>query len=106
MSKDLIDIYGEVIDDFLKENEIQMLVSFPEGSMNPEITSSFSYSKLSKSSNESIPIMDLYILMHALKKVITNLYSMQDLMDASKKGEMLDAIFELVKSEIMNEEKK
>ena len=41
MSDELIDKMSEVVDKFLLENDIGMMIRLPEGSMDPEIKSSF-----------------------------------------------------------------
>lgn len=45
----------------------------------------------------------LYILLYAIEKVIRDIFA-TGMFDESKKREMLDAIFETVKDEVLDEE--
>ena len=51
---DLIDIFCQAIDEMLVENEVRMQITLPEGSMDPEIKSTFS---------KTGPVLDFYILL-------------------------------------------
>lgn len=90
---DIIDIFGQAVDEMLVENEIRMIIKLPKGSMDPEIKSTFS---------QVGPVMDFYILLHALKKVVSDLMSM-DMIDPDKEEDMIDGMLQMVKDEILSE---
>lgn len=89
-----IDTFGKIIDEFLKENEIGMLITLPKGSFE---------AKIDFPAMENNPIMELYIMLHALKKVINDIFIL-DIMDETKKSECLDGIFKMMKADILEEE--
>lgn len=94
MSKELnIDEFGKIIDKQIREDDVKLLIELPEGSMDPEIKSVY-----------GIPVIDLYIMIHALKKVITDLFKQGELLDPDKKGDFLDGILDMIKGEILEEE--
>lgn len=93
MSKDFdIDTFGAIIDKHLKKNEIKMLIEIPEGTMEPEITSSF-----------GIATMDLYILLHAMRKTLAQVM-IDGNVDPDNKGEMISAMIDMIKADLINEE--
>ena len=96
MNDELIDKMGEIIDKFLLENDIGMMIRLPEGSMDPEIKSSFDDIGFDKN------VMDLYILLHAIANVVANLIK-ADFLDPDRAEDMLDGIFEMAKNEILKE---
>lgn len=90
---DLIDIFGQAIDEMLVENEVRMQITLPEGSMDPEIKSTFS---------KTGPVLDFYILLHALKKVVSDFLDM-DIIDPDKEEDMIDGMLQMVKDAIFKE---
>lgn len=95
---ELIDKFGEVIDKFLLESDIRMMIRLPKGSMDPEIKSSFDDIGFDRN------VMNLYILLHAIANVVANLIK-ADFLDPEKAEDMLDGIFEMAKNEILKEAK-
>lgn len=94
MSKELnIDEFNKMIDKQIREDDVKLLIELPEGSMEPIIKSIY-----------GIPLIDLYIMIHALKKVITDLFNQSELLDPAKKSDFLDGILDMVKAEILEEE--
>lgn len=90
-----LDDFGAVIDDFLRDNPVSLLVNLPEGTLEPEIEDNIGLG----------PVVQMYLLMQTLKKVVADVWSIQDegqlILDQSEKGEFLDNILELIKNEIM-----
>ena len=94
MSQELnIDEFNKMIDERIREDDVKLLIELPEGSMEPIIKSIY-----------GIPVIDLYIMIHALKKVITDLFKQGELLDPDKKGDFLDGIMDMIKGEILEEE--
>ena len=94
--EDLIDKFGAVVDDIIKEEHVGMVIDFPAGSMDPDIKSSF------EKMGEGRSIFELYILLHAIKKSIENILSL-GYMDETKKAEMLDSILEIIRNDVLKE---
>lgn len=96
MSEELqIEKFGEIIDDFLKKNEIKMLITLPEGSIEPKI----------KDNTGLGCVVQFYILLNALPEVFRKVFETMEL-DEHKKESLIDGILELVKDELMKIEKR
>lgn len=93
--QDMIDLFGQAVDEMLEKETIQMVITLPEGSMDPDIASSF------KEFGEGKAVMDFYILLHTLRKAVDNL--MEIGVDEAKKEDMIDNLLDMVKEEIMKE---
>lgn len=93
-----IDTFGEIIDNFLKENPVQILITMGNGTLDPDIKD-----------NTGLGVVgSFYILLHAIAKAMNDLLDMQDkngdtLLDPRKKEQLVDGILELVKEELMAE---
>ena len=68
----------------------------PKGTMDVEIKSSF----------DDIQVMNFYIMLHALKNVVQGVVEQATIVDPNKLDEMLDGMFNMVKSEILEDCKK
>ena len=61
MKKELsIDAFGEIVDEFLKENEIHMTITLPEGSVTPVI----------KDNIGTVSVLQFYILLNTVGVVV------------------------------------
>ena len=94
-----IDSFGEIIDNFLKENPVQVLITMGRGTLDPDI----------KDNTGLGPVGRFYILLHAITKALNDLMDMRDkdgdtLLDPRKKEQLVDGILELVKNNLMDEE--
>lgn len=89
----LIHMFGQEVDEMLLENEINMHIKFREGSMVPEILSSFS---------STGHVMNFYLLLQALKKVVSDFLDM-DIIDPDKEEDMIDGMLQMVKDAIFEE---
>ena len=90
-----IEDFSKEIEKLLTANEIKMMVTFPEGGMEPIIKT-------------NIPEFDsaaihFYLILHIAKKVFKELLKI-DVVDASKKEDILEGLFEMLKAEILEEE--
>lgn len=88
-----IDDFGEYIDDFLKGSEVRMMVTFPPGSMEADVQMNIPPS----------PVFQFYIMMHGMKKVFKDMLKLEAL-DESKKELILDAMLDLLKKGILEDE--
>lgn len=92
-----IDKFGEIIDNFLKESAVGMFLNFKEGTLVPEIEDNHGLG----------PVMNLYMLMHAIKVVIKELVEIEGPLqiDKDRLPDMLDNLMEIIKSEILSDYK-
>ena len=92
-----LDTFGEIMDEFLKENKIQMLITIPEGSITPEI----------ESNTRLWPVVHFYILLKALTTVVKEMVDVMSINAGSPEWEhTVDAILSLVKQDIMDSKPK
>lgn len=85
----LLDEFGEVMDSFLKNNKIQLLVESPEGSS--EWTTKSNIDELG-------PVVHFYILLNVMPIVFRKF---KDIMDENLTENFIDSVLEMVKKEIM-----
>lgn len=86
-----IEKFEEIMDDFLKENEIHMLITLPEGTEETKI-----------SDNTGMGcVVQFYILLAAIPAVFEEMFEVME-MDESKKESLIDGMLKLVKGELMN----
>ena len=88
-----LDKFGEIIDNFLKDNNIAMWITVPEGTLDPVI----------KDNTGVGPVIKFYILLIALEAIGKQLRS--DMGIASQEGweGAIDGILKLVKKDLMEE---
>lgn len=92
-----LDTFGEIVDEFLKENEIQMLITIPEGSITPEVRDNVGLG----------PVVHFYILLKALTTVVKETVDAMSINAGSPEWEhTVDAILSLVKQDIMDSKPK
>lgn len=87
-----IDVFGEIIDGFLKENNVKMLIEYPEGTLEPEI----------KDNLELGWVVTFYLLTHAMKTALDGICS-YEVVDETKKEDIIDALLEVIKAEVLEE---
>lgn len=83
--------FGKIVDDLLKENTIEMLITMPEGKLEAVIESNLG--------NETI---ELYILLHALRANICKMLK-DGVLDPNKIEGMLDVILDMVKGAVLED---
>lgn len=92
-----LDTFGEIVDEFLKENEIQMLITIPKGSITPEVRDNVGLG----------PVVHFYILLKALTTVVKETVDVMSIDAGSPEWEhTVDAILSLVKQDIMDSKPK
>ena len=89
--KDLLGAVTKGIDRMLTENEVQMLITLPEGTEEAKTESPFNN-----------PVLDFFILTKAISGKLTELFNMQ-IMDETKKEDFLDSLMEIMKQEILED---
>ena len=86
-----IDTFGKIMDVFIRDNEIQMLITIPEGTMNAVV----------EDNTRIGTVIEFYILLHALESICNSLHEELDI-DEEKWPDVLDNILELVKKDLVN----
>ena len=88
-----IEKFGKIVDDFLNDNHIQMIIEMKEGTRKAII----------KDNTGMGSVIQFYILMHGMAQCMDR---MMDDMEIEKEGkpEMLDGILEILKNELLSEE--
>lgn len=86
-----IEKFGEIMDGFLQENEIDLLITLPEGSMDPKLQDNAGMG----------PVVQLYILLAALPVILGKTLAMMQI-DESEKESVVDGMLEMVKGELLN----
>lgn len=87
-----LDTFGEIMDKFIEQNHIQMLIDIPEGTNEPTV----------KDNTGCGPVMQFYILLGAIKPIATGMFTLMGTNKAGK-GEVLDTLFDLLRAEIMED---
>ena len=87
--------FGEIIDNFLKENHIQMLIEMPEGTLDPIV----------KDNIGAGSVMKFYFMLNAISAVGKEMKKDMNIPSDDRDGweEVVDAILNLLKSELMEE---
>lgn len=88
-----LDKFGEIIDNFLKDNNISMLIEVPEGTLDPVI----------KDNADMGPVIEFYILLIALKAIGKQLRSDMGITSQEEWEGAIDGILKLVKKDLMEE---
>lgn len=91
-----IDKFGEIMDKFLKENPVQMVITLPEGTLEPTITD-----------NTGLGVtVQMHILAHSVRKAVDEMWEITEggekLLDPDKKDSFVEATLEIIKSAILN----
>ena len=82
-----LDSIGEIMDKFILDNDISLLINMPAGTIEPEIQDNTGMG----------PVMQFYILLNALVAVVKNVIRIEK--DARE--DLVDGILDLVKKDIM-----
>ena len=88
-----IETISRAIDKFLMANHVQLLITLPEGSIDPVLEDNICAG----------PVMQLYLLQHALEPVLKDLCGISGILDPDKAEDFLDATFALIKRDVLKE---
>ena len=91
-----LDTFGAIMDDFIIENEVQMLITMPKGSNDPEIRDNMGIG----------PVGQLYFLIAAIAPVFKNMLQLleKDNLPVEDKRGLADGILKLVLADMLEEE--
>lgn len=87
-----IDTFSEIMDDFLRKNEINLLFTLPEGTLDACLEDNTGLG----------PVIRFYILLWALKSCMKELVQKMPI-DESKVGTIYDELFTILKNELMED---
>ena len=88
-----LDKFGEIIDNFLKENRVQMLIEIPEGTLKPIV----------KDNIGAGAVMKFYFLLKAISAVGKELKKEMGYDNTGDWEYVVDEILKLVKAELVEE---
>lgn len=89
---ELLNKFGGIIDEYIKDTESAMLLKIPKGTVRPTIECTLSGG----------PVINLYILTHAYAEAIRSLVTIAPV-NEDKLPDMLDGIFDMIKGEVLAE---
>ena len=88
-----LDKFGEIIDNFLKENRVQMLIEIPEGTLEPTVEDNIGAG----------PVMKFYFLLKSISAVGKELKKEMGYDNTGDWEYVVDEILKLVKDELVEE---
>lgn len=87
-----LDSFGEIIDDFLKENTIQMLLTLPKGTLDVQVRDNTGLGS----------VVQFYILLNSIKTIVDSMREDMGIDGEPPNWEKtVDELLSMVKSEIM-----
>ncbi len=89
MAQMSMDDFEKIMDEYIEKNDVKMLIEIPAGTMEPQV----------KDSIGAGGVMQLFILLTAIRPIYRNIYEM---LDKKKEEEFVDGILELVKADMMD----
>lgn len=89
-----LDTFGEIMDDFITKFKCQMLITFPEGSGQPEVTENMGIG----------PVGAFYFILKAITPVFRDMIKTMTIGDNEPdKEKVADAMLSLVRAELLEE---
>ena len=86
-----IDSFGEIMDKFLKENDIKMLIEMPKGTLKAEV----------RNNCEMPGVVDLYILLNALPSVFETVFDQIENDNKTNQRDIVHAKMKMVENELI-----
>ena len=95
MEKMDLDFFGEVIDRFLKENTIHMILTIPEGTLDVRVQDNTGLGS----------VVQFYILLNSVKPILDSMFNDMEI-DRKSTGyeKMVDALLGMIREEILCED--
>lgn len=88
-----IEKFGKIVDDFLNDNHIQMIIEMKEGTRKAIIEDNTGMGS----------VIQFYILMHGMAQCMDRMMDEMEI-EKEEKPEMVDGILEILKNELLSEE--
>lgn len=86
-----IDSFGEIMDKFLKENDIKMLIEMPKGTLKAEV----------RNNCEMPGVVDLYILLNALPSVFETVFDQIENDNKTNQRDIVHDMMKMVENELI-----
>lgn len=86
-----IDSFAEIMDKFLKENDIKMLIEMPKGTLKAEV----------RNNCEMPSVVDLYILLNALPSVLETVFDQIENDNKTNQRDIVHAMMKMVEDELI-----
>lgn len=86
-----IDSFGEIMDKFLKENDIKMLIEMPKGTLKAEVRNNY----------EMLGVVDLYILLNALPSVFETVFDQIENDNKTNQRDIVHDMMKMVENELI-----
>lgn len=86
-----IDRFGEIMDKFLKENDIKMLIEMPKGTLKAEV----------RNNCEMPGVVDLYILLNALPSVFETVFDQIENDNKTNQRDIVHDMMKMVENELI-----
>ena len=86
-----LDTFGLIMDDFIRENDVQLIVKLPAGQEEPQIHDNIGAG----------PVMTFYLLLNCIGPVFHDLMAILG-EKATDQEKLADAMLELVKADMLN----
>ena len=86
-----IDSFGEIMDKFLKENDINMLIEMPKGTLKAEV----------RNNCEMPGVVDLYILLNALPSVFETVFDQIENDNKTNQRDIVHDMMKMVENELI-----
>lgn len=86
-----IDSFGEIMDKFLKENDIKMLIEMPKGTLKAEV----------RNNCEMPGVVDLYILLNALPSVFETVFDQIENNNKTNQRDIVHDMMKMVENELI-----
>lgn len=87
-----LDTFGLIMDDFIRENDVQLIVTLPAGQEAPEVRDNIGAG----------PVMTFYLLLNCLGPVFHDLLTVLGDKDVDKE-KLADTLLELVKADLLRD---
>ena len=96
MNKKLdLDTFGDIIDKFLKENEIRMLLTLPEGAQEVQVEDNCGLG----------PIVQFFIMLNSITAICESMKELLDIDGASPEwADCVDELLDMVREDILAED--
>lgn len=92
MSKFDLDSFGEIIDQFLKDNEVNMLITLPEGTLDAQVQDNTGLGS----------VVQFYILLNSIKPICDAMRQKMGIDETSPEwAKVVDTLLGMVKDEVI-----
>ena len=91
-----LDRIGEVMDEFIRENEISMLITMPKGTQEPEIKSNV---------GDLGPVCHLYFLLAAMGNTMEDMIEMFDAVEHGEfnREQFVDGMLDMIRENLLKD---